>query len=64
MPNLELIPPRVVRGLGVRPVPSELGRGGCRGLACCVAACCLVAECFIAYQSVTPVRASPNPAVN
>ena len=38
MPNLELIPPRVVRGLGVRPVPSELGRGGCRGLACCVAA--------------------------
>ena len=22
----------------VRPVPSELGRGGCRGLACCVAA--------------------------
>ena len=28
MPNLELIPPRVVRGLGVRPVPSELGGGG------------------------------------
>ena len=27
MPNLELIPPRVVRGLGVRPVPSELGWG-------------------------------------
>ena len=27
VPNLELIPPRVVRGLGVRPVPSELGQG-------------------------------------
>ena len=30
----------------VRPVPSELWRGGCRGLVCCVAARCLGGEMF------------------
>ena len=30
----------------VRPVPSELWRGGCRGLVCCVVARCLGGEMF------------------
>ena len=59
MPNLELIPPRVVRGLGVRPVPSELGGGGLSRFSVLRGGWVLAA-----YQSVTPVRASPNTAVN
>ena len=59
MPNLELIPPRVVRGLGVRPVPSELWRGRLSWFGLLLGG--LV---FVAYQSVTPVRASPKTAVN
>ena len=59
MPNLELIPPRVVRGLGVHPVPSELGRGGLSPFSVLLGGWVLAA-----YQSVTPVRASPNTAVN
>ena len=52
MPNLELIPPRVVRGLGVRPVPSELGGGGLSRFSVLRGGWVLAA-----YQSVTPVRA-------
>ena len=52
-------PAGVVRGLGVRPVPGELGRGGLSPFSLLPGGLVLAA-----YQSVTPVRASPNTAVN
>ena len=56
------IPPglRQIRGgLGVRPVPSELGRGGLSRFSVLLDGLMLAA-----YQSVTPVRVAPQTAVN
>ena len=47
------------RGFRVRPVPSELWRGGLSP-----SSLLLDGWGLAAYQSVTPVRASPNTAVN
>ena len=79
MPNLELIPPGRFVVWVCAPCLANWGGEGCRlfgllhgGWMCCVGAeeTCGVAAMLhgglvlIAYQSTTPVRASPKTAVN